>query len=98
MNAAWPVSRQKRGTSSPSVPRGLAGPLLHAAGELRRTLVLGAGQADQIDESLRMRLLFRPVPIAPFRGHGIGDVAEHGAPRQQRVALENHRRIEAGAF
>src|ERR1700726_3622355 len=45
-----------------------------------------------------MRLHFRPVPIAPLRGHGIGDVAEHGAPRQQRVALENHSAIEAGAF
>ncbi len=72
--------------------------LLHAAGEFRRTLVLGTGQPDQIDELLRMRLHLGAIPFAPFRGHCIGDVAEHGAPRQQRVALEDHRAVEAGAF
>ena len=72
--------------------------LLHAAGQFRGTLVLGAGQADQIDEGLRMRLHLGAVPVAPFRGDGIGDVAEHRAPRQQRMALEDHGAVEAGAF
>src|SRR5258705_13924592 len=45
-----------------------------------------------------MRLDLGAVPFAPFRGYGIGDVAEHGAPRQQRMALEDHRAVEAGAF
>ena len=72
--------------------------LLHAAGQFRRTLVLGAGQADEIDEGLRVRLHLGAVPVAPFRGHGIGDVAEHRAPRQQRVALEDHGAVEAGAL
>src|SRR3954466_5158239 len=45
-----------------------------------------------------MRLDLGAVPIAPFRGDGIGDVAEHGAPRQQRVALEDHGAVEAGAL
>jgi hypothetical protein len=77
---------------------GNADALLHAAGELRRTLVLGAGQAHQIDEGLRMRLDPGAVPIPPFRCHGIRDVAEHGAPRQQRMALKDHRAVKAGAF
>ena len=72
--------------------------LLHAAGQFRGTLVLGAGQADQIDEGLRMRLHLGAVPVAPFRGDGIGDVAEHRAPRQQRMALEDHGAVEAGAL
>ena len=72
--------------------------LLHAAGQFRRALVLGAGQADQVDEGLRMRLHRGAVPVAPFRGHGIGDVAEHRAPRQQRMALKDHGAVEAGAF
>ena len=72
--------------------------LLHAAGQFRRALVLGAGEADEIDEGLRMRLDLGAVPVAPFRGHGIGDIAEHRAPRQQRVALEDHGAVEAGAF
>src|SRR6266404_886160 len=45
-----------------------------------------------------MRIDLRPIPISPFRTHGIGDVAEHGAPRQQRMALENHGTIEARAL
>ena len=72
--------------------------LLHAAGQFRRALVLGAGQPDEIDKGLRMRLHPGAVPVAPFRGHGIGDVAEHRAPRQQRVALEDHGAVEAGAL
>jgi hypothetical protein len=72
--------------------------LLHAARKFRGALVLGAGQPDQIDKALRMRLDFGAVPVPPFRGHGIGDVAEHGAPRQQRMTLEDHRAIEARAF
>jgi len=72
--------------------------LLHAAGQFRRPLVLGAGQADEIDELLRMRLDPGAVPVAPFRGHRIGDVAEHGAPRQQRMTLEDHGAVEAGAL
>ncbi len=72
--------------------------LFHAAGEFRRTLVLGAGEAYEIDEGLRVRPDPGAVPVTPFRCHGIGDVAEHGAPRQQRVALENHGTVEAGAL
>ena len=72
--------------------------LLHAARQFRRPLVLRAGQPDEIDELLRVRLDLGAIPFAPFRGHGIGDVAEHGPPRQQRVALEDHRAVEAGAL
>ena len=72
--------------------------LLHAAGQFGRALVLRSSQPDQVDELLRMRLHLGAVPVAPFRGYGIGDVAEHGAPRQQRVALEDHRAVEAGAL
>src|SRR5262245_33261195 len=38
------------------------------------------------------------TPVAPFGGDRIGDVAHHGAPRQERVTLENHRAIEARAL
>ena len=77
---------------------GNADALLHAAGQFRRALVLGAGEADEVDEFLRVRFYPRAVPAAPFRRHRIGDVAEHGAPGQQRVALEDHRAVETGAF
>ena len=60
--------------------------------------MLGARQTHEIDEDLRVRPDPGAVPGAPFRGHGIGDVAEHGAPWQQRVALEDHGAVEAGAL
>ncbi len=60
--------------------------------------MLGAGQTHQVDEVLRVRPDLCPVPVAPFRGHGIADIAEHGAPRQQRMALEDHGAIKAGAL
>ena len=61
---------------------GNADALLHAAGQFRRPLVLGAAQSHEIDKSLGVGFYPGAVPAAPFRGHGIGDVAEHGAPRQ----------------
>src|SRR4030088_1004991 len=45
-----------------------------------------------------MRFDLGAVPVAPFRCYRIGDVAEYRAPRQQRVALENHGAVEAGAL
>src|SRR5205085_10310010 len=55
-------------------------------------------QPDEVDEFLRMRLDPRAIPAAPFRGHGIADIAEHRAPGQERMALEDHGTVEAGAF
>src|SRR5262249_55454986 len=34
-------------------------------------------------------------PASPLRRHRISDIAHDGAPGQQRVALENHRAVEA---
>lgn len=71
--------------------------LLHAAGQFRRPLVLRTCEADLVDIDLRMGADFRLVPLAPFRRHRIGDVAHHREPRQQRVALKDHRAVETGA-
>src|SRR5690606_425635 len=71
--------------------------LLHAARELRRALVLGPGETDQADDALAMRLELRPIPFRPARAHGEGDVAEHGEPGQERVALEDDGAVEAWA-
>ena len=76
---------------------GDADALLHAAGELGRPLVLGAGEADEVDEFLRLRADLGGVPAPPFGGDRVGDVAHHRAPRQQRMALEDHRAVEARA-
>ncbi len=80
-----------------SAPRD-ADALSHAARQLGRLLRLGAGKADEVDEALRMgaHLLLRP--FAPARGDGIGDIAHHATPRQQRMALEDHGAVEARAF
>ena len=40
--------------------------------------------------------VLRPVP--PLRRHRIGDVAHDGAPRQQRMALEDDGAVDARAF
>jgi hypothetical protein len=111
MNTVWPVSWQGAARERIERREGLVhehdlglerqcardpDALLHAARKLGWTLALGAGEADQIDESLRVRrdIVARAPP--PFRRHRIGDVAHDGAPRQQRVALEDHRAIDAG--
>ena len=72
--------------------------LLHAAGEFGRALVLRAGEADAVDEALRVCGDLGGLPCAVARGDGIGDVAHHRAPRQQRVALEDDGAVERGAF
>ncbi len=72
--------------------------LFHAAGQFGWALMLGSGEADDVDEFLRMGTNTRLVPLAPFRRDCVGDVAHHRAPRQQRVALEDHGAVEAGAF
>src|SRR5436190_9477195 len=72
--------------------------LLHAAGQFRRPLVLDAGQAHELDEGLHMRLDLRAIPVPPFRGDGVGDIAEHGTPRKQRMSLEDHGAVEARAL
>src|SRR4029450_3322081 len=55
-------------------------------------------EPNQIDEFLRMRLDPGAIPAPPFRGHGIGNVAEHRTPRQECVALEDHGAVEARSF
>ena len=72
--------------------------LLHAAGQFRRPLLLGAGEADEVDEFLRLRAHLGLAPTPPFRRHREGDVAHHAAPGQQRMALEDHGAIEARAM
>ena len=76
-----------------------ADPLLHAARQFGRAFVLRPRQADEVDEFLRVRV--RPARARqrpPFRRDRIGDVAQHGAPGQQRMALEDHGAIQARAF
>src|SRR5262249_14793583 len=72
--------------------------LLHAAGELRRPLVLGAGETDEVDEFLRLVVEIVLAHEAPFRRHRVGDIAHDREPREQRVALEDYCAVEARAF
>src|SRR5215469_14475499 len=72
--------------------------LFHAAGELCRSLVLGAGETDEVDEFLRLTVEIVPIHKPPFRRHRVGDVAHDREPREQRVALEDYRAVEARAF
>ncbi|MNN07382.1 hypothetical protein D3C81_1202060 [compost metagenome] len=71
--------------------------LLHATGQFAGLLLRGGLEADHVEEAGAMlgHLLARPVRVA--RAHGEGDVLLHGQPGQQRVALEHHATVQAGA-
>ena len=69
--------------------------LLHAARELLRPVVLKAGQADPMDESIgdlaAIRLGY------PALAQAERDVFAHRQPREQRVRLKHHAAIGAGS-
>src|SRR6516164_4907469 len=60
--------------------------------------MLGTGETDEVDEFLRLAVEIVLAHEAPFRRHRVGDVAHDREPREQRVALEDHRAVEARAF
>src|SRR5690606_27178316 len=74
-----------------------ADPLLHAPRQLARPAILAARQADHPDELPAMRADLLARPLRPARPHAERDVAHHAQPRHQRMVLENHAAIQAGA-
>ena len=70
-------------------------PLLHAAGQLVRVMVLEAGQPDHVDEPLAG---FAPcVALHAPQLEAELDVAHHRPPRQQTELLEHHGAVLAGS-
>ncbi len=71
--------------------------LLHAAGELRGLLVDGGAQAHHRDELLHMPVDLGRRPLGPARLDGKRDVSAHRQPGHQRMTLEHHAALQAGA-
>ncbi|MCY1403393.1 hypothetical protein D9M71_185730 [compost metagenome] len=70
--------------------------LHHPAGQLLGVVVGKAAQAHFIDVVVDNILALRRRHAAPLEAEL--DVLPHGQPREQRVALEHHAAIRAGAF
>ena len=75
-----------------------ADPLLHAAGQLRRLLVLGTGQADQLDETSAMCFDLGFAPVGPSRSDREGHITEYRHPGHERMPLEDHASLEPRAL
>src|SRR3954453_10754013 len=71
------------------------GALLHAAGELLWPVVLEAGQTDLADEGVSDLVSLRLGHATLAQAEG--DVLAHRQPGKQRVGLEHHAAIGAGA-
>ena len=71
-------------------------PLHHAAGQLLGVVVGETRQADFIDVVIDDLLALRRRHAATLEAEL--DVLPHGQPREQRVALEHHAAIRAGAL
>ena len=74
-----------------------ADPLLHAARQLGRFLVLGAGQTNQLDEASAMRFNLGLAPVGPSRSDREGHITEHRHPGHERMPLEDHASLEPRA-
>ncbi len=72
--------------------------LAHPAGELRRPLVLLSRQVHQRQGAAAVRVHLHRAPRRPARAHRERHVAQHAQPRQQRVALEDHRAVQPRAL
>jgi hypothetical protein len=71
--------------------------LLHATRQLRRLLVDGRQQAHHAHKLFHMRIDLGARPVGPARLHGKGDVLAHREPGHERMALEHHAALQAGA-
>ncbi len=70
-------------------------PLLHAARQLARVRVLEAAQPDQVEVGARGALALDTTDAAHLQAEL--HVAEDGLPREERVLLEDHAAVGAGA-
>ncbi len=68
-------------------------PLLHAAGELVRVVLLEAAQPDHLDQWLARRLASARGDLAALEA--VADVPGHREPGEQRRVLEDHRPVAA---
>ncbi|MNT34582.1 hypothetical protein D3C72_1705760 [compost metagenome] len=72
--------------------------LLHAAGDFPRQLVLGGQQAHQVQRGARALDQLGALFLGPEHAlDGQVHILETVQPRQQRMVLEHHRAVRAGA-